>query len=116
MDKKIIIGLFVLMLSAASVFAASEGIGQEEGIELDKIITLGSSVLATILFVLSAAAYKRDKRQRLFFVSLAFLLFALKGYLSASELIMPEMEWIDPAASFIDFGILLSFFAGIIKK
>ncbi len=87
--------------------------------QLDKLLVLGSSILATALFIISITAYSRDKRKRFLFVSIAFLLFSVKGYLLASELFIPAMAeagWVDSVTSFFDFGILLSFFAGLMKK
>jgi hypothetical protein len=50
-------------------------------------------------------------------VTIAFLLFAVKGFLIASDIFFPNKTgWVDPIANFLDFGILLSFFFGIIKK
>ena len=103
----------ILIFSCLSSPALADA---DSGIELDKVITLGSSLLATALFIISFIAYRRDGRKRLFYVTLAFFLFAIKGFLIASELFIPEMEWVDPVASFFDFAILLSFFFGILKK
>ena len=86
------------------------------GIELEKIIILSSSLLATALFIISFIAYRRDGRKRLLFVTTAFFLFAVKGFLSASDLFFLERDWVDPVASFLDFAILLCFFFGILKK
>ena len=87
------------------------------GLELEKLLNLGSGILATGLFILIVIAYKRTKRKRLAYVSLAFLLFAVKGFLMSTELFFGDWaSWIDPLASFLDFAILLSFFFGVIKK
>lgn len=91
-------------------------IATDSGIELEEIITLSSSLLATALFIISFIAYRRDGRKRLLFVTIAFFLFAVKGFLSASDLFFSERDWVDPVASFLDFAILLCFFFGILKK
>ena len=84
--------------------------------EVDKLLNLGSALISTGLCVLTLYAYKRSKNKRLLFVSAAFLLFALKGYLLASEIIFGDWGWTDIAGSVLDFGILLTFFMGFLKK
>ena len=66
--------------------------------------------------VLTIMAYRRTGNKRLLFVSLAFLLFALKGFMLGSEIFLGEWPFVDPVTSFLDFAILLSFFAGILGK
>lgn len=107
--------LAILLLSSHSI-AVTDIDDTYSGIEVDEVITLGSSLLATALFIFSYIAYKRDGRRRLLYVTIAFFLFAVKGFLSASELFFPERDWVDPVASFLDFAILLSFFFGLLKK
>ena len=86
------------------------------GIELDKLFNFGSALLATTLFALTLFAYNRDKNQRLLYVSIAFLLFAIKGFLFSAEILLGDTSWIDPLANVLDFAILLCFFFGIIKR
>jgi len=86
------------------------------GFELEKLLNLGSGLLATFLFYLTASAYRRHPKQRLIYVAVAFLLFAIKGFLTSLEIFSIEWNWIDPASSLLNFGILLSFFYGVIKK
>ena len=84
--------------------------------ELDKVLNLGSALLATILFALTLLAYNRNKNQRLLYVSIAFLLFAAKGFIFSMEILLGDIGWIDPVGNLLDFAILLSFFFGILKK
>jgi hypothetical protein len=87
------------------------------GWDVDSIITIASSILATVLFVITLVAYKRDGRKRILFVSTAFLLFAIKGFLSASDVFIgSKAAWVDPVANILDLAVLLCFFIGIIKK
>src|SRR3989344_543349 len=86
------------------------------GLELDKIIILLTAWLATFLFVVTFIAYKRDGRKRLLYVSLAFLLFAIKSFLVSSELFIPEIKWIEPISTVLEFAALLVFFYGVLKK
>ena len=86
------------------------------GFELEKLLNLGSGLLAIGLFTATSLAYRRTKNKRLIYVSAAFLLFAAKGFLTSHELFFKEWLWVDPTASFLNFAILLSFFFGVMKK
>lgn len=108
--------IFVLLSPLSTAAGSINYQDPDPGIELDKIITIGSSLLATALFLISFVAYRRDGRKRLLYVTSAFFLFAVKGFLSASDLFFPERDWVDPVASFFDFAILLCFFFGLLKK
>lgn len=110
--------IIAMMLLQLPIALAQEGDDLKVfGLELEKLLNLGSGLLATILFILTLIAYKRTQRKRLIYVSAAFLLFAVKGFLMSAELFFGDFAaWIDPVASFLDFAILLSFFFGIIKK
>jgi hypothetical protein len=109
----------VLIFSSTFVLAAEldeENEPQVLGFDLEGLITLGSSLLATVLFILTIIAYKRDGRKRLLYISIAFLLFAIKGVLISIDVFYPEKGGlIDPIANFLDFAILLSFFFGVVK-
>ena len=120
--KSIFIFLFVSLIFIFPLVLAAEEVKENDlrtssGIEIDELITIGSSLLATVLFILVFVAYNRSGNKRLIYVGLAFLLFAIKGFLIASDIVFPQKgAWIDPVANFLDFAILLSFFFGIIKK
>ena len=86
------------------------------GVELELLLSLISGILATILFIVAFAAYKRDGRKRLLFVSIAFILFAIKGFLISSALFIPEIEFFSPLSIILEFAIILSFFFGVVKK
>jgi len=114
---KIICLIAMLLLSAIPVFAQEENDDwQIFGIEGEKLFNLGSGILSTILFALTFIAYKRTKQSRLLYVSSAFFLFAVKGYLGAYELFFEELPLVDPIAAVLNFAILLCFFWGIMKK
>lgn len=113
--------LFLVLIISSNFVLAIEETKEIEpqafGIGIDELITLGSSLLATALFILAFIAYRRDGRKRLLYVSIAFLLFAVKGFLISSDIFFPEKGgWIDPTANFLDFAILISFFCGLLKK
>lgn len=116
--KLLLFVILVIILVQLSSFAlAEEGDDLEFfGLEAEKLLNLGSGLLATGLFILTLIAYKRTNRKRLLYVSLAFLLFAAKGFLTSEELFFKEWSWVDPTASFLNFVIMLSFFYGVIKK
>ncbi len=86
------------------------------GIEAENVLIFCSSILAFALFIITAMAYKRDKRAKFLYVTVAFLLFAIKGFIEISEMFFPQAAWVDLAASLLDFAILASFFFGILKK
>ncbi len=116
MKKKALFYLIIIILISMPVFAAEGGDVFIKGLELDKVLNFGSALLATILFILIVIAYNRNKNQRLLYVSIAFLLFAVKGYILSLGLLLGDLGWVDPVANLLDFAILLSFFFGIIKK
>jgi len=116
--------LFLVLILSTVIVSAEENINLKEndlttssGIEIDNIITLVASIMALTLFGLTYVSYKRDGRKRLLYVAIAFLLFAIKGIMLTSDIFYPQKAgWVDLGASLLDFGILLSFFLGILKK
>lgn len=105
------------MLALSILLIGDEGVSIFSGMDADSLIIIVSSLLAVVLFIISWFSYKRDRRQRLLFVVGAFGLFAIKGFLIVlSDRAIPDAMWIDPAAHLLDFGILLLFFLGLIKK
>ncbi len=111
----IILALIMAILSA-SVFAEEEEDLGIAGFEVEKLLNFGSGLLAAGLLIATSIAYKRTGNKRLIYVSIAFLLFAVKGFLTSHELFFQEMPWIDPIAAVLNFAIILSFFFGVIKK
>lgn len=117
MKRLFIIFILGLLLLTPLVVAAEEELDFAVfGLEAEKLLNLGSGILATILCVLTAKAYKRTPNNRLKFVSISFLLFAINGYLTSLELFGISWDWVDPLSSIINFAIILSFFYGVIKK
>ena len=114
----IVLFLFSLALLPFTTLAQEQSKEAEAnifGFELDKVLNLGSGILAAVLCIITALAYQRSSNKRLYYVSLAFGLFALKGFLLAHELVFAEWLWVDPLTSVLDFVILLTFFFGIVK-
>ena len=120
-NKTVFCIILVLLLANLSSFVFAEEISDLDdiellGFELEKLLNFGSGLLATGLFIATSLAYKRTGNKRLIYVSIAFLLFAVNGFLTSHELFFQEWAWVDPIASFLNFAILLSFFFGVIKK
>ena len=111
------IALFLIFANVSSLAFAEEADDLEIlGFEVEKLLNLGSGFLAAGLFTATSLAYKRTGNKRLIYVSAAFFLFAVKGFLTSHELFFEEWHWVDPTASFLNFAILLSFFFGVMKK
>jgi uncharacterized membrane protein YccC len=118
MNKKnifFIVLLLLFVLSATTVVAEDDDL-EIFGLEVEKLLNVGSGILATVLCILTLVAYRRVNNRRYLFVAIAFLLFAVKAFLMGSELVFDEWEWIDPVIGILDFGILASFFAGILNR
>lgn len=113
-----ILAIFVILTVIASFVCAQdddEEFVTASGLDVGNLLTLASSILALFLFAVTALAYHRDGRSRLLFVSVAFLLFALKGFI-ASDFFFKEQNLLDLVASFLDFAILACFFTGLMRK
>jgi hypothetical protein len=115
--------LMILLMASLSAVASAQNMPIESdvdpsifGLEIEKLLNLGSGILALGLFMTTFIAHKRSHNKRLVYVSTAFLLFAVKGFLTSLELFGIVFSWIDPMASFLNFAILLSFFFGVAKK
>ena len=108
----ILLSLFTPIISAAE----EDGDIELFGFELEILLSLVNSLLATILFIVAFTAFRRDGRKRLLYVSIAFFLFALKGILVSSELFIPEIDLIDPIVMILESAIILSFFFGVLRK
>jgi hypothetical protein len=86
------------------------------GIEIDILISVAVGILSVFLFIVSFNAYKKDGRQRLLFVTLAFFVFAVKGFLPAlDEIFSLGLEPFELIAQILDFAILMLFFLGLVK-
>ncbi len=119
MKKHIAIGtIFLLLLVSFSLPVLAED-GDEIttfGFELEKLLNLGSGLLAAALSILTFISYKKTRNNRLLYVGIAFMLFAIKSLLVGVEIFFGEWSGVDHIASIADFFILLSFFLGIIKN
>lgn len=114
--KFFLIAALLLIHLSNGALAAEDDDWQVFGLEVEKLLNLGSGILAVVLFTMTFIAYRRTKHRKLLYVSAAFLLFALKGLLTSHELFMEEFSMVDPLASLLNFGILLAFFLGMVRK
>ena len=116
----VIIGiiLILLIISIPSIIAQDE----EDGdflifnLELEKILSFINGIIALVLFALAYISYHRDGRKRLLYVAIAFALFSIKGFLLSSQIIFPDIDFMDPLLIVIEFLVLLFFFFGVVKK
>ncbi|HIH31879.1 TPA: hypothetical protein HA235_04165 [Candidatus Woesearchaeota archaeon] len=118
MKLKNLFVMFVIMIMLTPIIAAVDE-GNEikiNNIELDKILNIGSSILALVLAILTILAFQKSKKSKLLYISAAFLLFFIKTFLIGAEIFFGEWPWVDPASSLADFGILILFFIGIMRK
>ena len=123
MNKKLFVFLaliFILTISLSTAAYAQEDFFDDDimvfGLELEKLLNFGAGLLALVLLYLTAVAYKRTGKKRLLYVSAAFGIFAVKGFLTAHELFFEEWEFVDPIASLLSFAVMICFFMGLIKK
>ena len=112
----LIIMIVLVIHSSSFVFAQEVDEFMVFNLEAEKLLNLGSGVLALALFIVSLVAYRRTRLKKLIYVSIAFGIFAVKSLLISMELFFGDLSWTDPVASILDFGILLAFFAGMLKK
>lgn len=110
-----VITALMLIQSSSLVFAEEDDL-EVFGLEVEKLLNLGSGLLAIGLFIVTFIAYRKTKRKRLIYVNTAFLLFAIKGFLESTEIFFGDLSWVDSTASVLNFAILLTFFAGVLKK
>jgi len=116
--KKLFGIIVLLLLMPVFAFAQEDGLEDLEifGLEVEKLLNLGSGVLAVVLFIFTILAFKRTKRDKLIYISIAFLLFSIKSLMMGVEIFIDEIPGVDPITAFLDFVILLSFFFGVIKR
>jgi hypothetical protein len=121
MKTKNLISIFIILalIIAPALVSAQEDISEGDieflGIELELLISLITGIIALVLFFITFLAYQRDGRKRFLYVSLAFLIFAIKSFLIFLEVFI-EIEWIDPLAIFLELIVILLFFFGVVRK
>lgn len=114
--------LAALALGLLSAFLVPTLASEEDGdamlfgLELEKLLGLVNGFLALALFFVTFASFRRENRERLLYVSLAFLMFAARNFLVSSELFVEELPFLGPASTVLDFAVMLAFFYGILKR
>jgi hypothetical protein len=114
--KLLLIFLFSVVLATLPVLAEENQEATIHGFEMEKVLNLGSGLLAVVLSVLTFVSYFRARNTRLLYVGAAFGLFALKSLLVGAEIFFGEWLGVDHIASIADFIILVTFFLGVLKK
>jgi hypothetical protein len=116
--KQLWVTIFILLIVLLPGVIAEEDEDIELfGLELEKMLHLFGGVLATFLATFTGVAYIRTNNNRLKYVFIAFVLFAIKGFLAGAEIFFGEWGgWLDPTNVILEFAILLSFFIGMIKR
>ncbi|MDK2824925.1 hypothetical protein SAMN04488589_2209 [Methanolobus vulcani] len=85
--------------------------------EPDQVVRLISGVLALLLFIISFLAYQRERRRKMFLVSMAFFFYAIMGFLSASNIFFPAAgDYLEFWGSFLNFIVLLLFSLALLTK
>ena len=112
-------------ISAAENVSSVEGGGREirqersimNFINQDSLIKIGVGILAIMLLAISALVYYRDRRIKFLMLTLAFLMFTLKGILGLVDLFYPrDSPLLIPFSDSFDFVILLLFFIAVLKE
>lgn len=85
--------------------------------EPDQIIQLVSSLLALILFAISFLAYRRERRKKLFMLSLAFFFYSTMNFLDSANIFFPQAgEYPEIWGGLLNFVVLALFFLSMITK
>jgi len=116
--------LVVFMILPAHALAADGGrtrSGQPDSISgfinADSLIKIGVGMLATLLFIVSALAYWRERRGKFLTIMLAFMFFMVKGLVGLIDYFFPaESPLLIPFSDAIDFIILFLFAVAVLKE
>ena len=86
-------------------------------IQFDPVIKVLVLLLAFGIFVISFLAYKKSKSQKLLFVSIAFLLFALKWMVKVFDIFFSPGNFLsDSSENVFEFFILVLLFLAIFRR
>jgi hypothetical protein len=86
-----------------------------EGNNLDTAVHMLTAIVALMVFCVSLKSYLKIKREKFFYVCMAFLFFAIREILAAANIIYFANPLITAITHFIDLVIILLFFIGVIK-
>jgi hypothetical protein len=107
-----------LCLVATSAVSAAEFIDVSSIRGWDHIIVIFSTTLALVLGIVSFVGYRRDGRTKVLLVTLAFMIFTLKGvFIISGDLFGKRVDpFFDIVENLLDFGILACLFFGMTMK
>lgn len=114
--NKLLTGILILFLLAPAILAAENEDPSIFGLEIEELLSFMNSIIALTLFIITFIAYRRDGRKRIFYVCLAFLIFAIKSFIDSLELFGLDIEVLGSIAVVLEFLVLLIFFFGVLKK
>ncbi|MFA5347544.1 MAG: hypothetical protein WC294_05365 [Methanoregula sp.] len=122
MKRDPLVVLFILVcllcLVATSAVSAAEFIDVSAIRGWDHIIVIFSTTLALVLGIISFVGYRRDGRTKVLLVTLAFMIFTIKGvFIVSGDLFGKRVDpFFDIVENLLDFGILACLFFGMTMK
>lgn len=110
--------LFSVLTMAAFVYGFGDETDNLEKGNIAEFFDLGSGFFAAILFGISFLAYRNTKSMQIFFVMIAFGLFALRTIISRLDLFMPEIESsvLELLLAVLGFMALALFFFALVTR
>ena len=114
----LIILVCFLCLVATSAVSAAEVIDVSTIHGWGNIVVISSTALALVLGIISYVGYRRDGRTKVLLVTLAFMIFTLKGvFIISGDLFGKRVDpFFDIVENLLDFGILACLFFGMTMK
>ncbi|HKX20569.1 MAG TPA: hypothetical protein VJM74_02735 [Nitrososphaeraceae archaeon] len=110
--------LFSVLTMAAFVYGFGDETDNLDKGNIAEFFDLGSGFFAAILFGISFLAYRNTKSMQIFFVMIAFGLFALRTIISRLDLFMPEIESsvLELLLAVLGFMALALFFLALVTR
>ena len=110
--------LFSVLTMAAFVYGFGDETDNLDKGNIAEFFDLGSGFFAAILFGISFLAYRNTKSMQIFFVMIAFGLFALRTIISRLDLFMPEIESsvLELLLAVLGFMALALFFFALVTR
>ncbi|MCX6665602.1 MAG: hypothetical protein NT038_06020 [Euryarchaeota archaeon] len=85
---------------------------------IDIVLSASITVVSLGMFMVSILSYKKFKNMKLLFVSLAFFVFFLKGFIESLSLFTKDLAVIDSSVSLklFDLFVLILLFVATLKR
>jgi cell division protein FtsW (lipid II flippase) len=122
-DPTIIVSIFLIcVLGLVAIFLFSSAAVNDTGAfnrwDTSDIIVIFTTFLAAVLAIISFIGYRRDRRTKVLLVTLAFLIFTLKGvFIVSGDFFGRRVHPLfDMVANLLDFGVLACLFFGMTMK